>query len=292
MPEQPLRWLRPLHRPTSASYNQILQQQQQQQQTSPPQVLKHEDQPPQHAHAPVPSQEATQVDTPMAEALPAMLHHHQLHQAYGGVSQADGFQAALQHAQQPQAGGIGDDAERDDMQIDGQPASTQKPAALHDTQAELNMQSLQQQLGHADQHQQGPPQLQQGQPQLQQGQSLLPDLAPYLQARVHENVAKCDRQLLGRQEALMVRWLLQSIEEEVTAKYGAADIDDSAAAYVQQVGTVTAVLCAAAQSMHEQICDAVRILSRMTHDSQVMLNYQRKYKTSSAAVLHNIYNNQ
>lgn len=276
LPDQALRWLRPLHRPPLAS---SLPHTGTDAATTPQQPLEQ-----QSAHQTSgPAPEATDTVMESAEATPGAATHQpgEASQADRLVPPADGAISAPAVAQQPAgAAAVGGAPEVDAMQVDSPPVAAQA-AALVEHAAELSMQSIQQpQASHRpaqDQQQQQQeqqlleqPQLQHGQsqlqPQLQQGQSqlqqeqlplqhqqqYLPSLPQDLQERVRQNVAKCDRQLLARQEALMAKLLPQRIEEEVRAKHGVADIDDSAVAFVQQVGSRTPVRLLSATS-HEAL---------------------------------------
>lgn len=252
VPDVPLRWLRPLHRPSPASSKHAPQQQQH---VSAAEVLANADKQPQHAQSSSPAQEATPTDIVMSEAGPSPLQRQPV--------SAEASQAvATAHDAEPP---VQQDAhESIAMAIDNQSEADQGSATLHNADAKLGVQPMQQlqqqpeldkqqQLGQsqlplqAPQLQQGQlqmppgqaPQLQLGQLQMPSGQYHLPELPPGLQEKVHEHVVRCDRQLLGRQEALMARWLPQRIEEAVRAKHGAADIDDSATGFVRQAFSTT-----------------------------------------------------
>ena len=124
------------------------------------------------------------------------------------------------------------------MQIDSKEAAVQHPAALHESNADTSMQSVQAEQEHLTLHDWLPSTATQQQSQRQQQQhqqQCLPSLPEGVQERVRQNVAKCDRQLLGRQEALLARRLPQRVEDEVRSKHGAADVDDTAVGFVQQV---------------------------------------------------------
>ena len=272
LPDHALRWLRPLHRLPPAS---SLLPPGADAATTPQQPLEQQISHPTSG----PALEVTDTVMESAEATPGVATHQPggASQADRLVPQAGGASPAPAVAQQPAGdAAVGSAPEGDAMQFYSPPAAAQDAALLEHT-AELSMQSIQQpqashrpaqgqqqqqqeqqlleepQLQHGQpqlqpQLQQGPPQLQDGQPQLQQGQPQLqhqqqhlPSLSPDLQERVRQNVAKCDRQLLGKQEALMATLLPQRIEEEVRAKHGVADIDDSAVAFVQQVSPITPV---------------------------------------------------
>lgn len=60
-----------------------------------------------------------------------------------------------------------------------------------------------------------------------------------LQDIVHDSVVRCDRQLLGRQEAIMVRLVQHNVEEEVRQVQGPQDMDDSRVELVQTVSNTT-----------------------------------------------------
>jgi len=56
-----------------------------------------------------------------------------------------------------------------------------------------------------------------------------------LQDFVLESVKKCDRQLQGRQEEVMVKQVVQRVEQEVRQVQGPQDMDDGAVELVQKV---------------------------------------------------------
>ena len=103
----------------------------------------------------------------------------------------------------------------------------------------------------APQHAQSIPALQNGShnsddPQDGTQQQALPQSPPPLQMisvpegmqqLVSASVARCDQQLLGRQEEVLVRLVQQRVGEEVRAVQGAEDLDHPADDLVQKVGT-------------------------------------------------------
>jgi len=60
-----------------------------------------------------------------------------------------------------------------------------------------------------------------------------------LQDFVLERVKKCDRQLQGRQEEVMVKLVVQRVEQEVQQVQGPQDMDDGAVELVQKVSHFT-----------------------------------------------------
>ena len=57
-----------------------------------------------------------------------------------------------------------------------------------------------------------------------------------MQQLVNASVARCDQQLLSRQEEVLVRLVQQRVAEEVRAVQGAEDLDHPADDLVQKVG--------------------------------------------------------
>ena len=217
LPDQPLRWLRPLHRPepaaTLSSDNQTSADSQAQQLSAADQSLQTAS--PQQLPSDTPGQsiKAEATGTQPAQTSPSI--------------------SPLQTAATAQEGGQGPDP----MQVDSPPAAAHHPGASHDSNTDLSMQSGHAQQEHLTLHDWLPSTAtqQQSPPQLQHQQQCLPSLPEDVEARVRQHILKCDRQLLGKQEALLTRWLPQRVEDEVRAKHGAADVDDTAVGFVQQV---------------------------------------------------------
>ena len=82
-------------------------------------------------------------------------------------------------------------------------------------------------------------------------QQALPQAAPLqmipvpsgLQEVITANVARCDRQLLGRQEQVLVSLLQQRVGEEVRLVQGTEDVDHPADALVQKVSKLGGICC-------------------------------------------------
>lgn len=272
--DQPLRWLRPLHRPPLAaslpSNDRSSVDSQEQQHSAVRQQLQNAAQQQVPDDAPGQSQEAEATGMQPAQAKPSVSHlQGQGTQAGTGPAQADVPNLDLQRAQQQiaattaQEGGTGPDA----MQIDSKEAAIQHPAALHESNADTSMQSVQAAQEHLTLHNWLPPGAtqQQSQRQQQHQQQCLPSLPEDMQERVRQNVAKCDRQLLGRQEALLARWLPQRVEDEVRSKHGAADVDDTAVGFVQQVWHTTPEYYVSARNQ----CTNTKLLPRRFYAGSV-----------------------
>lgn len=71
-----------------------------------------------------------------------------------------------------------------------------------------------------------------GQPKLQPQMISVP---ADLQDAAHASVVRCDRQLLGRQEEIMVKCVVQRVEEEVRLVQGPQDMDNEAVELAQKV---------------------------------------------------------
>ena len=56
-----------------------------------------------------------------------------------------------------------------------------------------------------------------------------------LQDAVHASVVRCDRQLLGRQEEILVKCVVQRVEEEARLVQGPQDMDNEAVELAQKV---------------------------------------------------------
>ncbi len=209
LPDQALRWLTPLPRPLHTPNLAINPHQQAPSNDSP------------HAEG---------TDTDMQDAQPpdeqqmqqqVLPQQHQLPQASTPQQAASTDPMGNQHATQAAAANA-THAGPSSMEVDN-PQHAQSQTASHPQQ---NVNSIS--TGSELQDWLQLP----AQPVLQPQMILVP---ADLQDFVLESVKKCDRQLQGRQEEVMVKQVLQRVEQEVRQVQGPQDMDDGAVELVQKV---------------------------------------------------------
>lgn len=210
LPDQALRWLTPLPRPLH---------------TPDPATQSHQQDPPSD------STTAPSADTVMQDAQPAdgpptqqqvTQQHQQLQLPHASVQQqTSSEQAGNQIMAQPAAADTSQ-AGPSPMSVDDHQAA--EPQAASQPQQSAKDTPL---ASDSDSWLQLPVQ-----PQLQ---PQLISVPADLQDAVHASVVRCDRQLLRRQEDIMVQCLVQRVEEEVRQVQGPQDMDNGAVELAQKV---------------------------------------------------------
>lgn len=209
LPDQALRWLRPLHRPFP-SLSHIAASNQRQAATADQQLTA----------ARAAGATLMAVKTAQADAAAAQGQAQQQLPPEADAMQLDRSERHPMHLEPAQAGPQSEhalgNAQPTAMQLDipAAGASSQPDSQQVDEDHQGRSESMQEQ---------------------QQQPVLLPSLPEALQDLAQQNVVRCDRQLMRRQEVLLAKWLPQRIEEESRQMRGAADVDDAAVSFVQQV---------------------------------------------------------
>ena len=229
LPDHPLRWLNPLARPLlqadptggsrllSLAADAVMQDTPSPVLAHPTQALPLAQEVPQPIKQEVPSQ-------PIKQGVPSQQGPQQPQTSNG--QQANASQTNMQEqAQRAASGGV--PSGPSPMQVDSpQHAQTTSPSLQNGSNDSQGAQPTSQQQP-----------LAQAVPPLQ-----MISVPEGLQELVNASVARCDRQLLGRQEQVLVRLVQQRVAEEVRLVQGAQDMDHPADDLVQRV-SMLALAC-------------------------------------------------